>query len=326
MDERHNMARGANEWADTYGDMGRAPTEQQLSLPIAILDPWADAKGEAQPFDEYSTEALENLAQDIDRNGLTDAILVRPLPSGRFQIVSGHHRVKAFQILGRGKIPATVREMDDLTAESCMLSANLQSRKGNKPSSTARIYKRLLVVTQQQIKKGQRTDLTAPTSPHNVARLRSDDVTAKSIGVSGETLRRYISLLQLKKPLLDMVDDGAIPPTAGFELAPLYKDIQDLLLNVMSELGIKKLSVSQAKRVAAVDQRHYPMTHDEMVEALQGSRKKEKAGNSDLTVKVTLPLPPETVQAIKANTELMEALQSLLADAVMNAIQEGEEQ
>ena len=50
LTERRNQARGTNEWADTYGSLGRAAPMQLTQLPLHILDPWADATGRTQPF------------------------------------------------------------------------------------------------------------------------------------------------------------------------------------------------------------------------------------------------------------------------------------
>jgi ParB family chromosome partitioning protein len=46
------------------------------------------------------------------------------------------------------------------------------------------------------------------TSPNNSAKSRSDDEVGETMGISGDTVRNYISLTQLKPELMEMVDSG----------------------------------------------------------------------------------------------------------------------
>ena len=39
--ERHNLARGDKEWADTYGNLGNIAQAQLTQLPLVVLDDWA---------------------------------------------------------------------------------------------------------------------------------------------------------------------------------------------------------------------------------------------------------------------------------------------
>ena len=76
--------------------------------------------------------AVKALAVSIAENGLLSPITVRPLQVSRggrmvdgFEIVAGHHRVKAFRRLGRETIPAFVVELDALRAELALIDENL---------------------------------------------------------------------------------------------------------------------------------------------------------------------------------------------------------
>ena len=46
MNDCRNGARGANEWAETYGNLGLAPQARLMQLPLHLLDPWQGADGE----------------------------------------------------------------------------------------------------------------------------------------------------------------------------------------------------------------------------------------------------------------------------------------
>lgn len=296
MPEFHNAARGKNEWAEVYGNLGMQPQDQRMPVPIALLDFWQYPDGRPQPFTPYTEEDLWELAKDIEQNGMAHSILVRPMPNGRLQTIAGEHRIKAHQLLGRTVIEATVRKMDDETAEACMLSSNLQTRRGNKPSDTARIYKALLEVQQKRIRRSQRTDLTAPKVSAQL-NLRSDDAAAKTIGISGDSLRNYIRLLNLLQPLLDMVDASRIPVSAGFELAYLAAAEQQRLLDLLPE-G-RSISVSQAKRL----RKAAPFLDDLQVLRILGFVKEKK--KPQLSLKPQLNIPQEDLERLVSDANFL---------------------
>jgi ParB family chromosome partitioning protein len=56
---------------------------------------------------------LAELAASITANGVVQPILVRPLASGRFQLIAGERRWRASQIAGKKTIPAILRQVSD---------------------------------------------------------------------------------------------------------------------------------------------------------------------------------------------------------------------
>jgi ParB/RepB/Spo0J family partition protein len=55
------------------------------------------------------TDAEFNLLCDnIEKMGLTDPILVRPLEDGRYRIVGGHHRWEVAKLVGMPEVPCTI--------------------------------------------------------------------------------------------------------------------------------------------------------------------------------------------------------------------------
>ena len=227
--ERRNQARGANEWNDTYGSMGMAPQAQLTQLPLHILDPWEGADGTAQPFKAYSQDKLEELAENIRRNGVIEAICVRPKPDGRMEIIAGHNRVAAAKLAGLNTIPAIVQQLDDNQAAILLVDSNLQHREKLLPSEKAFAYKLRLDSMKRQ---GQRTDLT---SGQFVQKLDSADTIGSSEAESGRQVRRYIRLTYLLPSLLDMVDGGKPGFAAAVDLSFLTEMEQTMLLQVMEE-------------------------------------------------------------------------------------------
>ena len=100
----------------------------------------------------YSREKLAELSESIRENGVISPILVRPLASGGYEIVSGHNRVEACKLSGIETIPAIVRDMDDDTAILVMIDAN-QQRETVLPSEKAFAYKMRLEAMKRQGKR-----------------------------------------------------------------------------------------------------------------------------------------------------------------------------
>lgn len=232
MTERHNQARGANEWADTYGNLGMSAPAQLTRLPLSILDPWSDPTGETQPFKPYTQDKVEELADNIRKNGVIEPICARPMPNGRFQIIAGHNRVEASKLAGLTSVPAWVRELDDNQAAILMVDSNLQHREKLLPSEKARAYRLRLDSMKRQ---GQRTDLTSAQIEPKLGSERSNEQLAAEAGESRAQIQRYIRLTYLIPPLLDMVDSGKPGFAAAVDLSFLTEAEQTMLLQVMEE-------------------------------------------------------------------------------------------
>lgn len=230
--ERRNQARGANEWNDTYGSMGMAPQAQLTQLPLHILDPWESADGTAQPFKAYSQDKLEELAENIRRNGVIEAICVRPKPDGRMEIIAGHNRVAAAKLAGLNTIPAIVQQLDDNQAAILLVDSNLQHREKLLPSEKAFAYK--LRLDSMKRKAGRPKNNSAQIEP-NFLGTRSNEQLADEAGESRAQIQRYIRLTYLIQPLLDMVDGGKPGFAAAVDLSFLTEMEQTMLLQVMDE-------------------------------------------------------------------------------------------
>lgn len=108
------------------------------TLSVTLLQP-----GVYQPRQHFDDEALQELAESIRRNGVLQPVLVRPLPSDRYEIIAGERRWRASQRAGLSEIPVVVREMADTEALEIALVENVQ-RKDLNPLEEAEGYQRLL--------------------------------------------------------------------------------------------------------------------------------------------------------------------------------------
>jgi ParB family transcriptional regulator, chromosome partitioning protein len=96
---------------------------------------------------------LAELAASITANGVVQPILVRPLPSGRFQLIAGERRWRASQLAGKKTVPALLRQVSDEQALEITIVENLQRADLN-AMEQARAFERLsreFHMTQEQI-------------------------------------------------------------------------------------------------------------------------------------------------------------------------------
>jgi ParB family chromosome partitioning protein len=92
---------------------------------------------------DYDPHKLQELADSIDENGLHQPIVLRELLVGQYEIVAGHRRYFAFELLGRQTIPAMIRDLSDEAAAAVMWEEN-DLREGLNPIEQARaIHKRM---------------------------------------------------------------------------------------------------------------------------------------------------------------------------------------
>jgi ParB/RepB/Spo0J family partition protein len=93
---------------------------------------------------EMSDSGFRKLVRNIERTGLYEPIVVRPHPKekGRFQIINGHHRVKALEKLGQKEANCVVWDVDD--EQTAVLLATLNRLGGSdKPSKKIELLKEL---------------------------------------------------------------------------------------------------------------------------------------------------------------------------------------
>ena len=188
-------------------------TKKQKIL-LSKIDSFKD-----HPFHVNNDESLKELANSIKENGLYTPLTVRLKEDGRYELISGHRRKAAMELLGITETEAYVKELADEEATIEMVDSNMYREK-ILPSEKAFAYKMKYDAIKHQGKK---------TSGHDVQKL--DDKSDRNI-------RRYIRLTNLIPELLQLVDDTVLKDkrtalTMGLlpavELSYLNKEEQKLV-------------------------------------------------------------------------------------------------
>ena len=182
------------------------------------------------PFKVRDDEEMESLVESVKTRGILSPVLVRPMPDGSYQMVSGHRRKRASELAGLDTVPCIVRELTDDEATILMVDSNLQ-RERVLPSERAFAYKMKLDALNRQ---GQRTDLTSDPMGRKLIGVESAEIVGKDSGDSQTQVRRYIRLTNLIPPLLDLVDEGRIAFRPAVELSYLTEEEQASLAETIS--------------------------------------------------------------------------------------------
>ena len=219
--------KGGNVSLNTYADIfsteqSRAEDrlEKVREIPLAELHPFKN-----HPFKVLDDESMQRTVESIARFGVLSPAIARPSPDGGYELVAGHRRHHACELVGMKTMPVIVRELDDDAATILMVDSNLQ-RETILPSERAFAYKMKLEAIKHQ---GMRSDLTST----QVAQKLSVQQVGDEAGVSKDTVRRFIRLTELIPELLDMVDQKQIAFNPAVELSFLKPEEQKQLLEAM---------------------------------------------------------------------------------------------
>ena len=214
-----------------------AKLKRIYEIPLEEIDPFPD-----HPFKVQDDEDMMNLAESIRTNGILTPATVRKKEDGRYELLSGHRRLRACQIAGIPTLRCEIVDMSLDEATIFMVDANFQRSK-ILPSEKAFAYKMKLDAMKRQ---GHRSDLTS--SPVATKLGRSDTELGEMVGESKDHIRRYIRLTELIPEILDMVDDGVIALRPAVELSYIPRLKQGHIWECM-EIEQCTPSHTQAKRM-----------------------------------------------------------------------------
>ena len=227
---------GLKSYEDLFKDEKGRKTEEIVPVDIKDLKPYTE-----QPFKVLLDRSMDELCESIGQYGVLSPIIVRPHKDGGYEILSGHRRVKACELLGIEEVPVVVKELDDDTAAILLVDSNLQ-RENILPSEKAFAYKLKMEALKHQ---GKTLELT---SRQFVGKLESADFVGKESGDSGRQVQRYIRLTNLIDPLLDLVDKNEMAMSAGVELSYLGSKLQSEIHKIV-EREQTPPSIAQAAKL-----------------------------------------------------------------------------
>ena len=146
------------------------------TLRISEIEP-----NKSQPRTEFDDDAILSLAESIRQHGVLQPILVRPLPTGGYQIVAGERRWRAARMVGLSEVPVLIKELSDFETMQVALIENLQ-RDDLNPIEEAQGYEKLMSkysMTQEQVAEAM--GKSRPAIANSLRLLKLDDETQKMV-------------------------------------------------------------------------------------------------------------------------------------------------
>ena len=197
---------------------------------------------EGHPFMVVDNEEMDQLTWSILTQGLLTPLVVRPLPNGEYEVISGHRRLHACKKAGIETVPALIYAIDRDAAAIALVDSNLQREK-ILPSEKAFAYKLKRDALSHQ----------GVTSPQVGEKLLTVEKVGLEAGDSKNQVLRYIRLTNLIPGILQKVDEGRIALTPAVELSYLTDAEQEDLLETMESEDCTP-SLSQAIQMKALSQ------------------------------------------------------------------------
>ena len=252
--------------------LGVPSVEGCMDIEVARIHPFKD-----HPFKVIDDDKMHELVESIMMNGVLVPVIVRQMDDGDYQMIAGHRRLFAVNLIGMDKIPAIVKEYTDDEAILAMVDSNLQ-REEILPSEKAFAYKMKYEAMKRQ---GKRNDLT---SSQLGKKLWADEQLAKEVGESRNQVHRFLRLAELIPPILDLVDRKIVAIVTAVEISYLDSAVQVMLYNYMKENGECKAYQIYALRDYMKD--HKSITKLELIKILNENAPRNETNKF---LKITIP-------------------------------------
>ena len=193
----------------------KEPKPKLMNIKLEKLHPF-----KSHPYKVLDDESMTELTESIKEYGFLNRIIVRPLEDkpDEYEIISGHRRVYAAELLEIKEVPAVVHFIDRDQATILMVDSNCQ-RENLTLMEKARSYRMKADALSHQ---GRTCGQTGHKSRDNV-----------SDADSGRTVQRLIRLTYLVPELQGFVDSGKMKMLPAYELSFLDEDAQrDIVDNI----------------------------------------------------------------------------------------------
>ena len=208
---------------------------KQQPIRLDKLHPFKD-----HPYKVQDDDSMNELKASIADVGLLNRIIARPLENttDEYEIISGHRRVHAAELLGMKEVPAVVYFIDRDEATLLMVDSNNQ-RENVSIMEKGRAYRMKLDAIKHQ-----------GTSRQSVGKYEesADEISETE---SGRTVQRYIRLTYLVPELQEYVENGQMKLLPAVEISYLDEEAQRDIVDRITETEVFP-SHAQARKMKAL--------------------------------------------------------------------------
>lgn len=244
---------------NSFADIVGGKKDTVVDIPLEDLHEFRN-----HPYKVLDDEKMEEMVNSIRENGILVPGVVRPLIEGGYEIISGHRRKRACEILGLETMPAIIRNLSDDDAVIAMVNSNIY-REDILPSEKARAYCMRYEAEKHQ---GKETDGSGKTL----------EILASDSGESSKTIQRYIWLSRLSEELLNMVDKKRLSFVCGVDISFLKDKEQRWVYEIIKELSADhavKISPEQSGKLKNYSMKN-ELTRALIMEILSERKPKER--------------------------------------------------
>jgi ParB family chromosome partitioning protein len=202
------------------------------------------------PFKLYEGQRFVDMVKSIRANGIYQPIIVRPTINEKYEILSGHNRVKAAREIGYATIPAVIQEnLSDEDASLIVTETNLFQRSFSDISHSERAYVIHKLYNTMKKKSGYRTDLMGADDPTYSPKAKRSTMgkLGEKYDLSKDTVARYLRIYQLIDKLKVRLDTDAITIRIAVTLSYLRKSEQHFVEKILA-CGTR-ISIMQANEL-----------------------------------------------------------------------------
>ncbi len=221
---------------------------------------------------EKQRSNLEELKTSIQRIGLIHPVVLMP-KNGRFELIAGQRRFLAFQALGEKTIPAIiVNGLDPLSKKILSFTENVQRRDlpyGDTIKVCDDLYKSYTGTEKERI-----------------------DKISKEIGVSYETVTKYLGYRLIPEKVREMVEEDKISRDAAYKITTAFWPDASKIEKIAEYTS--KVPKSTWERALNIARKKPQATTEEIIEDSKKSVKEYQ---------ITVSFDPDTLKSLETRAE-----------------------
>ena len=267
-------------------------------IPISEIDDFPD-----HPYRVLDDEDMQALTDSIKERGVITPAMVRRKENGRYEMISGHRRKKACELLGLKTLRCEVVDVNREEAIILMVDSNSQ-RSVIAPCDKGRAYKMKLEAIKRM--PGRPKKDNSATVLQNYDGKTSREKLAEESPDCHEQIRKYIRLTYLVPELQQFVDEGKIKMRPAVELSYLDEETQRDVVDRIDETEAFP-SHSQTIRIRKAFEEG-KMNYEKVTEIMAEEKPNQKA-KFRLAFERIKPLIPEGFEDKRAEEYIVKALE-----------------
>lgn len=201
----------------------------RMKVTLLDINTLVEYKDNESVFGNLEGSEFEDLCQSINERGILQPVIVRSMDE-QYEILAGHQRTRGAKAVGELKVPAIIKNVDDVEARKIWLETNIRSRHLSK-SQLAEALQEYSKLVEEDRKKG-------------LVQGKTSAVLAEKFDISTRSVEE---LLMFHKKIIKEIMDLGLAKTSMKALTDLSKEEQDVILQLLGEDTIKSLTTAEIK-------------------------------------------------------------------------------